>query len=227
MEKGLSLVEASISLTLSLFILFFTSMLVDSVRKESFKGKEEMEDLQELYSGMDRIGYEMKRCGLGLDGLEGIGELKAFELSEICVSIKRGNRQSVLKENCYMGEKVIWVKEPELFKEGREILITDFLNHELNKIKKIEKGEFWLENGLENNYYKGSKVIQIDSISFKFDKSNKVLRLSQNSGPFQPLIERVEELKFEKNGKLINIKIGYRRKLFNFKFFLCDYTFYK
>ncbi len=220
MGRGFSLVEASISLTLSLFILLFTSMLVDSVSKGSFKGKEEMDGLQELYSGMDRIGYEMKRCGMGLDGLGARGELKVFELSEICISIKKGNRQSILKENCYMGEKVIWVKEPELFKEGREILITDFLNNELNKINKIENGEFWLEKELENNYYKGSKVIQIDSVSFKFDKSKKVLRLSQNSGPFQPLIERVDDLIFEENGKLINIKIEYRRKLFNFKFFL-------
>ncbi len=220
MEKGFSLTETIISMTLSLFILFFTSLFVDFVRKESFKGKEEMEDLQEIYSGIDRLGYEIKRCGIGLSLSWENNDFKILSISEDSISLRRGNGKSLLKERVFKGEKRIIVEEPFLFKEGREVIITNKIRFERNKILKIEKDEIRLSDGLENEYPEGAEVIQINFISFKYDSGKKVLRMSQNSGPYQPFIEGIENCTFKKDGKTIILNFLLGKKSFTFKFFI-------
>ncbi len=219
MEKGFSLMETIISMTLSLFILLFTSLFVDFVRKESLKGKEEMEDLQEIYSGIDRLGYEIKRCGIGLSLLWEKEDYKILSISENSISLRRGNGKSFLKERAFKGEKRIIVEEPFLFKERREVIITNKIRFENNKILKIKKHEIRLSDSLEDDYPEGAEVIQINFISFKYDMGKKVLRMSQNSGSYQPLIERIENCTFKKDGKIIILNFLSRKKSFTFKFF--------
>lgn len=219
MEKGFSLIETIISLTISLFVLFSTSMFVDFVRKESSKEKEKMEDLQELYTGVDRIRFELRRSGLGLYPLWEKDNFKIFELSDNYIGLRRANKKSFILEKSFKGERKIIVEKPEIFKERREIIITDFLNFEWNRIVKIENKVLELERGLENDYLDGSKVIQINFISFKYDSKKKILRMSQNSGPYQPLIEKIENCSFKKDGNTIVLNFLFNEKSFTFIFF--------
>ncbi len=219
MEKGFSLTETIISLTLSLFILLFTSLFVDFVRKESLRGKEEMENLQEFYSGIDRIGYEIKRCGLGLSHLWEKEEFKIFEVLDDALYLRRGNGKTFLSDKALRGENRIFVDEPFKFKEGREIMVTDFLKFENKKIIKKEKNALVLSGALKNDYSERSLAIQINYVSFKYDGRKKILRMSQNFGPYQPLIENIESCSFKRERNSLILKVSFDKKIFNFRFF--------
>lgn len=218
MEKGISLVETIISLTLSLFILLLTSMFVDFVRKESSKEKENMEDLQELCTGIDRVRFELRRCGLGLSPLWEKENFEIFKLSDNSINLRRANKKSPITVKSFKGEKKIVVEKPEIFKEGREVIITDFLKFEWKKILKIENGVLELEEALENDYSEDAEVIQINCVSFKYDSKKKILRMSQNSGPYQPLIEKIENCSFKKDGNIIVLSLLFNKKSVAFKF---------
>lgn len=219
MEKGFSLIETIISLTLSLFILLFTSLFVDFVRKESLRGKKEMKNLQEFYSGIDRIGYEIKGCGLGLSHLWETEKYKIFQILDDTLFLRRGDGKTFLSDKAFRGEKRICVNEPFKFKEGREVIVTDFLKFENQKITKKEGNILILSEALKNNYSERSLAIQINCVSFKYDGRKKILRMSQNSGPYQPLIENIEGCSFKKEGNSIILKVSFDKKIFNFIFF--------
>ncbi|MGQ9619017.1 MAG: hypothetical protein ACUVUG_08685 [Candidatus Aminicenantia bacterium] len=220
MEKGISLTETIISLTLSLFVLFSSSIFVSSIKKEILKGKEQIESLQELYSAIDRISYEIKRCGIGLSKEWEMDEFKIFEIYNERINLRRFDEDSLIKEECSKGEKNIQVEEPFKFKEGREIIITDFLNFDFNEISEIKNDEIILKDYLKNDYEEGSKIIQINFVSLKFDKSKKILRMSQNSGPFQPIVENVEDINFKIVDSSIISEIVFQKRKFLFKFFI-------
>jgi len=219
MERGFSLTETIISLTLSLFILLFTSMFVDFVRKESLRDKEEMDNLQEFYSGIDRIAYEMKRCGLGLSNLWEKEEYKIFEISNDTISLRRGDGMSFLENKVFRGGKIICVHEPDKFEERKEIIITDLMKFEYKRIAKKERNFLTLSEALENDYPERSLVIRINHVSFKYDGKRKILRISQNFGPYQPLIENIESCSFKRDGNSVILEISFDKKFFNFRFF--------
>lgn len=220
MAKGFSLIETLISLTLSLFILLFTSIFVDSIKKESLKGMKEMEDLLELFSGIDRISYEIKRCGLGLSSFWENENFKFLIITEDTISLRRWGGCSLLMEKAYRGEKKIYVENPSIFKEGREILITDSINFENNRVSKIDKKVITLSDTLKNDYPEDSKIILINFISFKYDRAKRILRMSQNSGTYQPLIENVEGFSLKKDGSSIILSLLFNKKTFYFQFFM-------
>lgn len=219
MEKGFSLIETIISLTLSLFVLLFTSLFVDFVREEILLGKERMENLQGFYSGIDMIGNEIKRCGLGLSHLWETEDFKIFQILDDTIFLRRGDGKTLLSDKALRGEDRISVDEPFKFKEGREIVVTNFIKFENKKIKKKEENILFLSEALKNDYSERSLVIQINYVSFKYDRRKKVLRMSQNSGPFQPLIENIEGLSFKKEGNSLTLKVYFDKKIFNFVFF--------
>lgn len=220
MEKGFSLLETLISLTLSLFILLFTSIFVNSVKKESLKAVKEMEDLQELFSGIDRISFEIKRCGLGLTSFWESENFKILSISNDTISLRRCGGYTLLKEKAHQGEKNIHVEDPSLLKEGREVLITDLIKFEKNKILKIDKNAIILSDNLKNDYLEDSKIILINLVSFKYDKNKKILRMFQNSGSYQPFIENVESFSIIKDGNSIILNLLFNRKEFTFRFFM-------
>ncbi|MEW6455286.1 MAG: prepilin-type N-terminal cleavage/methylation domain-containing protein [Acidobacteriota bacterium] len=204
-QKGFSLLELLVSFSISIFIFYLFSTFINFSIKNLSLIKKNEEKNSSLFLSLEKIKLDVSKAGMNLRYSDG-----SLSVEKKSLKIKFAEYSTFPSREILSGQNIIYVEDSSFFKENREILIYDFLNREINKIKSKGKNFLILYDNLKNTYLKSTaEIFLIETIDYKFYQDQKVLKYSENGGYFQPLIENIEEAIFEFNEdfKLLSVKI--------------------
>lgn len=211
LEKGFSLIESLMSLSLFLIILLSSLEFFASARSHFLKLKDEQETNQAAYSGLDKMRVDLLQGGLGLLMPARLGVLESISKNNGTLIIYTKEKDLSLLTDLVSGQTRILVGSTKKIKKGRELCIFDSNKGEAKPISSVNKDSLVLSSPLNSSYLKDdTSLILLKKISLFLDENKHILRRKVNSSPPQPLVEDVTSFDFdyEKSSNLARLRLG-------------------
>jgi type II secretory pathway pseudopilin PulG len=211
-EKGFSLVELLIGMTLFMIILIAGVEFFMHARGLFFKLKDAEEDAQAAYSALDRIRMDLVRSGRGLTEAIGLGLLSAVEAGPERLTILSSEGARSLGQDLSPGGDHAVVDSTEGIKKGDGVCFLEGLRGEVRVVAAVEGNALVLDLPAETGYSAGAcRVLPIEKVSYYLGALDRVIRRRVNSSPAQPLIEDVGEFRYTYDlaSNLASVVIGF------------------
>ncbi len=221
MNKGFTLLEFTISLSLTLGLL---SVLLTTILESSKNFKKEsqrQEKLEALFFTIDLIKFDVQNCGSFLQDLE--HKLSLIETDQKSyLKLLMGTKLSQLKESAAAGTKSLLLEANHNLKKGDQIFIFDNQRFFSRQIAKVNRAEIILDQTLTENLPPQSYVVATKAVEYRFYKKEKILKRRVNNGIFQPVLENITDffcshLK-NSNAILYRLEINGKQQVRNFLF---------
>ena len=217
-NKGFTLLEVLVSLSLFLLILTLT-LKITAINKKIFHRLKEQEETTEFcFSAIEKMKMDILRAGELLRDVQEFNLLESIQVHENKLIIRYGEQTSCLLENAIAGVRSIQIINSKSFKKNRKIIIKGKRKGEITEIFKKQNSTLILKNPLSFDYKKeDTEIILIKEISYFLDPAENILRRKVNRSPAQPLIDGITffEVEYSKDKNLLFIKF----KKENEKFF--------
>ena len=196
-EKGFSLVELLIGMTLFLIILTAGVEFFSHTRALFLKLKDAEEDAQAVYSALDRIRLDLVRGGRGLKEAMDLGLISVVDAGPEKLTILSTEGARTLGQDVEPGGGRAVLGSTEGFRKGDRVCFLEGYRGEVRSVAAVEGNALTLDLPAEAGYSVGAcRVFLIERISYYLGTVDRVVRRQVNSSPAQPLIEDVGDFKF-------------------------------
>ena len=209
-EKGFTLIESLISLSIFLLIVLATLEFFTFTRIHFFKLKEGQESHMAAYSALDKMKVDLFQAGAGLadpvklELIEGIG----IENNTLIINYRDKVLSSI--DDIVQGQTSIRIDSSKDVKKLREICIFDDTKGEIKSISSVGQDIIILSDPLDFTYTtQNTNIVLLRKISLYLDKKTQILRRRVNSSPSQPLLEGVFSFayEYEKTSNLVRLTL--------------------
>ncbi len=192
-ERGISLIENLISMTLFLFIVMGVLEVFSMSRDHFIEIKTSQEANMAACSALDKIKEDLQLCGGGFTELSLPGLVEPLGAEGNILILRRVEQRLSLTHELAAGQTRISLFDTSDFKKGKELYIADTANGEIQTISSVESTGAVLSSPLKNSYKTEKSTLSLlHKICFYLDKRKKILRRKVNSSPAQPLCEEVD-----------------------------------
>lgn len=209
-EKGFTLIESLISLSIFLLIVLTALEFFTFTRIHFFKLKERQESHMAAYSALDKMKADLFQGGAGLadplklELIAGIG----IENNTLIINC----RDKVLSpiDDIVQGQTSIRIDSTKDVKKRREICVFDDTKGEIKSISSVGQEIIILSDPLDFSYStQNTNIVLLRKISLYLDEKTQILRRRVNSSPSQPLLEGVFSfaLEYEKTSNLVRLTL--------------------
>ncbi len=196
-EKGFSLLESLLSLSLFL-IIFLSSLEVFGIaRNVFFKLNAEEKKREGVSFALDRMRLDLLDAGRGLDKpiqrrlLEGISR----ENEVLTLLYKEDEFRA--DADLLAGQERIFLQGTQTVKKQRQICIQDSKNGEVKTVISSDKDSVILTSPLNFSYaQQETSLVLLRKITYFLDEKTHILRRKVNASPAQPLLEDVSHFFF-------------------------------
>jgi len=210
-EKGISLVESLLSLSL-FFLLFFSSLQFFGFARNSFFKLKDAETAREgALLALEKMKIDLLQGGLGLLKPLELELLKGIEEKNLNLSILSKEKDFHLLDNIVAGQAQIPLETTEGMKKGREICIFDSKKGEIKTISSLTGESITLDSPLNYSFLKEeSRIILLKRIILFFDAKKQIIRRKVNNSPSQPLLEETFSFDFSYSeaSNLLNLRLS-------------------
>jgi type II secretory pathway pseudopilin PulG len=197
-EKGFSLIESLLSLSLFLVIVLSSLEVFGWTRTIFFKVKNKEEAKEAAQAALDKMRTDILAGGSGLIHPIHLGILEGISESEGTLTILSKEEVLTSAGDLVTGQTRIELDSTSSLKKGRDICIFDSLKGEIKSISSVEKGSIILSSALESSYSRDrTSLFLLQKVSLFLDEKTDVLRRKVNSSPAQPLAEDTAFFSFD------------------------------
>ena len=197
-EKGFSLIESLLSLTLFLMIVLFCLEIFGWTRTLFLKAKRKEEAKETALAALDKMRIDLTAGGSGLIRPIQLGILEGISDAEGTLTILSKEQDLAPTDDLVTGQTRIELERTSSLKKGREICIFDSLKGEIKSISSVETGSVILSSALESSYSQDkTSLFLLQKVSLFLDEKTGVLRRKVNSSPAQPLAEDTAFFSFD------------------------------
>jgi type II secretory pathway pseudopilin PulG len=207
-EKGFSLVESLLSLSL-LLLLFLSSLQFFGFARNSFFKLKETETAREgALLALEKMKIDILQGGLGLLKALNLGLLRGIEEKNKTLIILSKEEDFQLLDNVAPGQTQIFLDNAKEMKKGREICIFDSKKGEIKGISSLTGKSITLDSPLSYSFLKEeSRILLLRKISLFLDEKNQIIRRKVNNSSSQPLLEEVISFDFsyQEASNIINL----------------------
>lgn len=208
-EKGFSLLEMILSLTLFLVIILAGLEFFGMARSYFFKLKDAIERSLSANSAMDKMKIDILRAGEGLVQQMRLGAVEGVAVKDNKLVILKLEKEFALAEDLNSGQTRIPIATSSELKKGREICVSGANCGETIEIASVETTSVTLMTPLTNPYKKeNSSLALLEKISIFLDGKDGTLRRKVNTSSAQPLLENVKYFipAYENTANLVNLR---------------------
>jgi len=210
-EKGFSLIESLVSLTIFLMITLASLEFFGMTRTIFFRLKKAEETQEGALFAMDKIKIDVLQAGQGLGEPMNLGIVEGIEVKNNALLLRRRELRFSLLKDLPAGETQIFFEDTTDLKPGKEICVFDRNKGETKIISSVNKDSIVLSSPLDFSYLKEeSSIFLLEKISLFFEVRKNILRRKVNAAPPQPLLEDVNAFSFsyEKPESLVRISFS-------------------
>jgi len=209
-EKGVSLVESLLSLSL-FFLLFFSSLQFFGFARYSFFKLKEAEKAEEgALLALEKMKIDILQGGLGLLKPLKLGLLKGIEEKIKALIILSKEKDFHLLANVVPGQTQILLANAKGMKKGKEICIFDSKKGEIKGISSLTSKSITLDSPLNYSFLKEeSSILLLRKISLFIDEKKQIIRRKVNNSSAQPLLEEIISFDFsyQEASNIINLRL--------------------
>jgi hypothetical protein len=209
-ERGLSLIESLICMTLFLVIVLGTLEAFSVSQRHFFKLKDDLETDLAARSALDKIKIDLQACGQGLFDFSPPGLIEPLAVKDNTLTLRRAEERFALAGVLVSGQIRIPLVDTKKITKGKEICLCDGEKGEIKTVSSKEKTGVILSSPLKNSYSPDSTVILIYKLFFYLDKNKDVLRRKVNASPAQPLCEQVKSFActYDARSNLVQLRLS-------------------
>ena len=210
-ERGISLIEYLISMTLFLFIIMGVLEVFSLSRNHFIEIKTSQEANMAACSALDKIKADLQQCSEGFTNLRFPGLVESLSAENNILLLRRVEQRFSLALELSAGQNRISLFDTSDFKKGKELYIADDAKGEIQTISSVNKTGVILTSSLINSYsVDETELSLLNKIIFYLDKSKQILRRKVNSSPAQPLCEEVESFEcfYSPETNLVTIRLA-------------------
>jgi len=212
-EKGISLMESLLSLSL-FFLLFFSSLQFFGLARNSFfKLKGTVTAREGAFLALEKMKIDLLQGGLGLLRPLELGLFKGIEENSKTLIILSKEKYFHLLDNIVPGQTQIHLADTKGMKKTREICIFDSKKGEIRCISSLKGKSITLDSPLNCSFFKEeSCIILLKRVTLFFDGKKQIIRRKVNNSPSQPLLEEVISFDFSYSevSKLLNLRLCFK-----------------
>lgn len=209
-QKGFSLIESSVALSIFLFVLLGAFQVYSSSQSHFTSLKQSQETTTCALAALDKMKTDILKSGLRLSTPAALGLLKPISKEDDILFFLSSDHCFFLEGSLIAGQTFIPLSSTQEIKEGNEICIFDDQKGEVVSILLIEENSVRLSSPLSNSYAaEETSIVLLKKICFYLDESRNILRRKVNSSPAQPLCEDVGDFycAFDAFANLVEVKI--------------------
>ncbi len=210
-EKGFSLIESLLSLSLFLVIVLSSLEVFGWTRTLFLKIKDKEEARETVLAALDKMRIDLLAGGSGLILPLQLGILEGISEAEGTLTITSKEEAVTFTGDLVTGQTRIELDSTSGLKKGREVCIFDSLKGEVKSVSSVEKGSVILSSPLENSYSGDrASLFLLQKVSLYLDEKAGVLRRKVNSSPAQPLAEDTAFFSFDydRASSLVRLRLG-------------------
>ena len=210
-EKGFSLIESTLALTLFLIVVLASLEFFGFTRNLFLKLKTKEETREAALSALDKMKTDLLAGGSGLLEPAQLGLLEGITQDEGTLVILSKEKNLTPLNDLLEGQTRIRLQSTRDVKKGREICIFDRSKGEVKFISRVGKKSIILSSPLNFSFLKEkTQFLLLKKISFFLDKDKQILRRKANSSPAQPLLEDAASFGFslEKTSVLVRLHLA-------------------
>lgn len=196
MSSGFTILEMLFSLSVSFVVLLMGVTAINQAGGYSEKLSEDQQRIEALFNMVDLIKADLLKCGVRLNYTDDFVE--PFRWEQDGFKLIYGFYEEFLKQSESAGSLMIRVRgNRELFPQGCKVIIFDPLSgdKELNLIERYTGGFIELAAPLNRKYSRGSFLICLKTLEYRWFPVEKCLKRKVDKGVFQPLIDEVTDFK--------------------------------
>ena len=210
-ERGISLIEYLISMTLFLFIIMGVLEVFSLSRNHFIEIKTSQEANMAACSALDKIKADLQQCGGGFTELRFPGLAEPLSAESHILLLRRVEQRFSLALDLTAGQTRISFFDTSDFKKGKELYIADAVKGEIQIISSVKKTGIILSSSLKYSYSVDvTELHLLNNIFFYLDKNKKILRRKVNASPAQPLCEEVDSFEcfYSPETNLVKIRLA-------------------
>lgn len=210
-DKGFSLIESLLSLSLSLIIVLASLEFFGFTRNLFFKLKTKQEAKEAALAALDKIRFDLLEAGLGLQQPICLEILDGITGSEDTLIIISKEENFTPLDDLAPGQTSIQLNSTAKLKKGRKICVFNSTQGEVKSISSVEEESVALSSPMNLSFLKEeTSVLLLREVSFFLDKNNHTLRRKVNTSSAQPLLEEVDLFDFhhEKERNLVRLSLS-------------------
>jgi len=210
-NKGFSLIEALLSLSLSLIIILFGLQSLLTARHYFLKLQKEEQAKQAAYAALDKIRVDLLKTGLGLLLPIKQNLLQPLITENDSLSIVFSDEELTASSNYKVGQTKILLNNHSKIKKGSRICIFDLSQGEIKSVAAAGSNSFILSSPLAFSYsQEETSIVLLKEISIYLDSKKHILRRKVNRSPAQPLLEEVSlfQCDYNKESNLAKVKLN-------------------
>jgi len=210
LQKGFSLLESLISLSLFLFLIVSSLQFFGFARHSFFKLKKAEETREAVLSTLEKIKIDVLHAGFGLVQPIRLGVLDGIEENNKNLIILSRDKEFYPLEDLVPGQLKIPLESIKGLKKKREICIFDSNKGEVKQISSLNGESIVLSSPLNFGFLKKeSQLLLLKKTSFYFDEKKQIIRRKVNNSPSQPLLEEASsfDFRYEEAAKLIHVSL--------------------
>jgi len=222
--RGFSFFELMISLSIGFFVLSVILSGISSTVKSSKKINNDNRDIEAIFHTVDIIKSDLDKCGMRLIEYSNFFDINIIQHNDTWIKLEYGISDENLLKDAKRGELEIIVNKNEFFKKNKYILIydLDYSSYQVCRIKDIVDNRIVLYSELLNDFKKGSEVIVLKSVEYKYYEKDQILKRKVDNGYFQPLIENVSDFYVtyfnDSNAILYKLEVNKKQQVRGFVF---------
>ena len=209
-EKGFSLLESLLSLSLFLIILLSSLEVFGIARNAFFKLNAEEKKREEVSFALDRMRLDLLDAGRGLDKPIQWGLLEGISRENDALTLLYKEDAFCADADLLAGQERISLQGTQIIKKQRQICILDSKKGEAKSVSSSEKGSIILTSPLNFSYpQEVTSLVLLRKISYFMDEKTQTLRRRVNASPSQPLLEDVSNfhLGYDESTHLVRLQI--------------------
>ncbi len=198
LEKGLSLIESLLSLSIFLVIVLCSLEFFGFSRSFYLKLKIQEETEMAAISALERIRTDILHAGLGLLDPIHLGLLEGIAESDQALTILSNDKNLFPVADLFEGQTRIQLESTDGIKREREIVIFDSSKGEFKSISSVDKKSIVLSSPLRFSFPKEkSCLILLEKTAFFYESADQTVKRKVNSSPAQPLLEEVTAFNYD------------------------------
>jgi len=205
MNKGFSILEVIIALTISLGALFLVMLYISQAGNHSKKVIGYQQKMESIIHTMTMVNADLANCGKRLQEAAKIFNLSLLEYSAIGFRVTIGVSHEKLLEEVFVGDQNISINRNYYFSRGKKIIIFEAHSclYEMRDIERVKGDVLILDEGLKNSYSTNAIVVVLKEVEYKLYKHSEgnILKRKVNKGYFQPLLENITDFYVSYNPK--------------------------
>ena len=214
-EKGFSLIESVISLSIFLVIVLSSLEFFGFARNIFLKLKNKEETKEAVLSALDKMKIDLLNGGSGLLVPIQLEILEGITRNEDTLIILSKEKNLSPLNDLLAGQTRILLESTYNVKKGMELCIFDSAKGKVKSISSVDKKSIVLSSPLDFSFLKEKTcVFLLKKISLFFDEDRQTLRRKVNSSPSQPLLEEAALFYFtyEKAVNLARLRLSLQSK---------------